>query len=412
MGCVSSKLDEKILKDHEEFDYTIFTKPNGNHLVSLTSTTYGILNNGCKGQVPGSNPEEPEEVETINAWELMDGLEEESPRPSPAKTKEFDKVGSLHNAEKCFASSPMSVKKMGFGKENERPAGSSPHSPYRKQVFGSAKLNGVGRNVSSSNGVSPLKERNFTVKDNCQKNSPKGYFAGTTNFCSKQVSRKISHGPLSELRIDSSRNICDDFLRGTNTNSPLFDPELLASFEASLDNPSEDDWDDIPNVQKKKNPLEKFELKCPPGGEDALVLYTTSLRGIRKTFEDCNNVRSGLESFGICINERDVSMHLQFRNELEELMGRPVTVPRLFIKGRYIGAAGEVLLLHEEGKLGELLEGIPIDIVGKVCDGCGGVRFVPCLECSGSCKIVNDENNVVRCPDCNENGLIQCPICC
>lgn len=60
----------------------------------------------------------------------------------------------------------------------------------------------------------------------------------------------------------------------------------------------------------------------------------------------------------------------------------------------------------------ELLAGIPTAMAGRVCDGCGGVSFVPCMEFSGSCKLVNDDNMVVRCPDCNENGLIQCPICC
>jgi len=122
-------------------------------------------------------------------------------------------------------------------------------------------------------------------------------------------------------------------------------------------------------------------------------------------------VRSVLESFGVCIDERDVSMHLDFRTELKELMGKPVSVPRLFIKGRYIGGADEVLQLHEDGKLDGLLAGLSTDRAGKVCDGCGGMRFVPCLECSGSCKLVQDQNVVVRCPHCNENGLIQCPIC-
>ncbi|KAH7282996.1 hypothetical protein KP509_35G055600 [Ceratopteris richardii] len=167
----------------------------------------------------------------------------------------------------------------------------------------------------------------------------------------------------------------------------------------------------------KKNPLAKFEELCPPGGENTVVLYTTSLRGIRKTFEDCNNLRSALESFQVAVDERDVSMHQDFRVELKQMMdNKPVTVPRLFIKGRYIGGAEEVLQLHEDGQLGPLLEGLPQDHrgSGQPCDGCGGARFVPCLECSGSRKVVDPDNpkEVIRCPDCNENGLIQCPICC
>ncbi|KAH9315370.1 hypothetical protein KI387_023997, partial [Taxus chinensis] len=165
-------------------------------------------------------------------------------------------------------------------------------------------------------------------------------------------------------------------------------------------------------VEAKTNPLLSFEDKCPPGGEKAVVLYTTSLRGIRKTFDDCNKVRSVLQNFGIPIDERDVSMHLEFRNELKELMGKPVPVPRLFIKGRDIGVAEEVLQLNDVGKLDDLLTGFSTGTAARVCDGCGGMRFVPCLECSGSCRLITDECLTVRCPHCNENGLIQCPICC
>ena len=42
----------------------------------------------------------------------------------------------------------------------------------------------------------------------------------------------------------------------------------------------------------------------------------------------------------------------------------------------------------------------------------GGVRFIPCLECNGSCKVrKEEENGYLRCSQCNENGLIQCLIC-
>jgi glutaredoxin domain-containing cysteine-rich protein 1 len=46
--------------------------------------------------------------------------------------------------------------------------------------------------------------------------------------------------------------------------------------------------------QENKNPnfllkdstglIDKFERLCPPSGEDRVVIYTTTLRGIRKTF--------------------------------------------------------------------------------------------------------------------------------
>lgn len=497
MGCVvSAKLGNESLEENETFDYTtIFANPsttNHHHLVSLTSTSYGILSSGSRREVPSSNPAEPTEVmETINIWELMDGLEEESPKACHDVKAEFDNVGTLENNSQVLgvnrnvkslgAGSPMGGRKFGFGKENERP----------KQGFESVKPAGVVP-------VSSLKERSFVGRDIIQRRSPtdgpiadngftKGHVAenvGMETVCQKQVSKKISHGPLKDLRIDSpvrfsydsfkdctgtspvySFKDCDGasplhsfkdcngtsptstikYCNGTSPlcsfkdcigtsplwslkdwngtspmysfkdcagTSPLFDPELLASFETSLDNFEEDLKDSWGDVLENKDSLENYEEKCPPGGQNAVVLYTTTLRGIRKTFEDCNSVRCVLESYGICISERDVSMHMPFRNELEQLMGRIVPVPRLFIKGRYIGGAEEVLRLHEEDKLGGLLEGIPADTLGKVCDGCGGVRFVPCLECSGSCKLVDEDNSVVRCPDCNENGLIQCPICC
>lgn len=160
--------------------------------------------------------------------------------------------------------------------------------------------------------------------------------------------------------------------------------------------------------------LEGFEKRCPPGGENAMVIYTTTLRGIRKTFEDCNAVRTALEGVGVWVRERDVSMHLGFRQELQELLkGKTeTTVPRVFVKGRYIGGVDEVMRIHEEGGLGKLVEGLPRRRAGAVCGGCGGARFLPCFTCYGSSKRrMEDGGKAVKCPDCNENGLVLCPLC-
>lgn len=166
-------------------------------------------------------------------------------------------------------------------------------------------------------------------------------------------------------------------------------------------------------VQKrvKPDPWARFEMKCPPAGEDRVVLYTTSLRGIRKTFEDCNNVRFIFQSFNVEIDERDVSIHAEFRQELKELSEKPVPVPQAFIKGRYIGGMDIITQLHEDGTLATLVDDLPPQLSRGECDGCGGVRFVPCSDCSGSTKIVNEAKEVVRCGECNENGLMRCPIC-
>ncbi|KAH7301170.1 hypothetical protein KP509_23G015000 [Ceratopteris richardii] len=296
------------------------------------------------------------------------------------------------------------------------------------------------------------KER--SIKKSCRIPSPVVSFPASESYtaskhgsserraCLQQPKRKppSSSVPLSE---SLSKTVVKNN-PPTDSHSPLFDPDMVASYEEALKNISEDNWNaclvDSPsnsqrasatkvmerrskmavyeeaNIQKEVDGklcvnLSRYSLRCPPGGDATLVLYTTTLRGIRKTFEDCNCVRSILQTYRLRIDERDVSMHLGFLNELRGLMDRLVSVPRLFIRGRYIGGVEEVTRLHDNGELNELFEGLPRDETMGSCDGCDGIRFVPCLECRGSCRIRCDDNTVKRCPDCNENGLIQCPIC-
>nr|GEZ98974.1 putative glutaredoxin family protein [Tanacetum cinerariifolium] len=108
----------------------------------------------------------------------------------------------------------------------------------------------------------------------------------------------------------------------------------------------------VPILEESDNCLllAEFEEKCPPEGNDS-VIYTTSLRGIRKTFENCNTIRFLLGSFQVLYDERDVSIHMEFREELWRTLGSRVIPPRLFINGRLIGGVEEVVGLHEEGKL-------------------------------------------------------------
>ncbi|KAK1429289.1 hypothetical protein QVD17_11495 [Tagetes erecta] len=176
---------------------------------------------------------------------------------------------------------------------------------------------------------------------------------------------------------------------------------------------------DIKNEEISESHLSlvEFEDKCPPGGSDSVILYTTSLRGIRKTFEDCNTIRFLLGSFQVSYDERDVYMHLEFREELWQTLGGKVIPPRLFIKGKHIGGVDEVVGFHEQGKLVDLLNGIPKSPATGPCKGCGGMRFVLCVLCSGSQKVVledvdeSDPPMPVRCVECNENGLVKCPVC-
>ncbi|KAL6593937.1 hypothetical protein ACP70R_048838 [Stipagrostis hirtigluma subsp. patula] len=153
-----------------------------------------------------------------------------------------------------------------------------------------------------------------------------------------------------------------------------------------------------------------------PQRAQAVVLYTTSLRGVRRTFADCCAVRAVLRGLRVAVDERDVSMDAALRRELQSLLaarGRGFSLPQLLVGGALVGGADEVRRLHEAGELRRVLEGAPGQDPAFVCDACGGVRFVPCPACDGSRKVfVEAEGLPRRCGECNENGLVRCPNCC
>lgn len=394
MGCASSKLFVKDLQEE------ILAK-NGdglNHVVSLTSSTYGALKLDSEPtkEPAAESKRSParEEAEVINAWELMEDLDDGMPISVPAK-KSPKSLGFLRGFGDIDARSPLKflnqiasprrIKRSG-GKENKQRAnrlgGRSDYSP--KVPLGDSTPSQSIRRVTPNLRVS------------------------------------VKRTPVSDAKSDNVDSGRGSSLRRMSLH-PLFDPELLASFEKELSDEKEQikkmvsatpKGQKLRNSQDVQSMLEQFEIKCPPGGADAVVIYTTTLRGIRKTFEDCNHVRSIVESHYIHIVERDISMDLGFREELRGLMGtKEVNVPLMFVKGRLIGGANEVVKLEEEGKLDVLFEGIPRALAG--CQGCAGVRFVMCMDCSGSCKVLDaDQKKTVKCNECNENGLIQCPICC
>ncbi|CAM6056887.1 unnamed protein product [Sphagnum tenellum] len=347
MGCCFSQLmsDYNMMPMH--YDY---------HVVALTSSTYGIMKlesvkTPLQNEISScSDNWEQEELETINTWELMAGLDDLTPRPSPLPGAD---PPPLQPSEVVAASH-------------------DDDSSLQKNLEMIIKPNQVSRSSSSS---SPDQSVTSWSKLSFAKIAPAdlvGHDAATTALV--QEDSQMMSRPLVKLRVVSSR-------------------------------------------------LEAFERKCPPGGDERVVLYSTSLRGIRKTYEDCNSLRMIFQSYHVWIDERDVSMHANFLQELKMLLltssraggaaGGSVQVPRVFIMGHYIGGLEQVLPLHEEGLLGELLINLaPQPHPTACCDGCGGIRFVPCPDCSGSCKKISTQHNqITRCPDCNENGLIRCPIC-
>ncbi|KAJ6838451.1 uncharacterized protein M6B38_320850 [Iris pallida] len=51
-----------------------------------------------------------------------------------------------------------------------------------------------------------------------------------------------------------------------------------------------------------------------------VILFTTSLRSIRRTYEDCRSLGSLLRALGVFVDERDVSMDASFRRHLQALL--------------------------------------------------------------------------------------------
>ena len=139
----------------------------------------------------------------------------------------------------------------------------------------------------------------------------------------------------------------------------------------------------------------------------------------------CAAVETCAEAAGLPVYERDEALHDDYLRELRELLQAADVLPssRLFVMGRYLSGAEACAELVENGKLAEMLRWARARGEacaakdGRGCEGCGGARFVPCLECGGSCKVVVGGDGSVtsgvveRCGKCNENGLMMCPIC-
>ncbi|CDP02217.1 unnamed protein product [Coffea canephora] len=312
----------------------------------------------------------PGEPETINAWELMEGLEDTSPlRPANHHFRSFSfHVGSNHQFP-CFVDDQ--------------------HTPR----------------VHDDGEVPAVKPAWLDTADSSDSNS-------------------------NETSIISE-----------------FDPEVISAFRKSLEElPPANPFHLKPLMGEqaldgKDEPLEAADhvkerspWTAAPRGKDRLIVYFTSLRGVRKTYEDCCNVRIILKGLGVKLDERDVSMHSGFKEELKELLGecwcKGGALPKVFIGSRFLGGAEEIRRMHEDGQLEKAVEGCERADDGGggggnagVCNACGDIRFVPCETCCGSCKIYYEgeyeeeecedaEYGFQRCPDCNENGLTRCPICC
>lgn len=409
--------------------------PNDHHIVALTSSTLGSLridesrdvlcdekrevgnyeeefsmglieaktwSNMINEKIPKIVPKTPirtppGEPEMINAWELMEGLEDTSPFRSPNHFRSF----SFHVASNT---------------DKVDSAKSGCQKPMWLEL-------GDDESTSSSNSNSASNSVATSV---------------ISEFESDKVdpAKSESQKPMWLELADKETSLASNSDQNATSVISEFDPDVISAFRKALeDHPPANPFHLTPLEGKKQQatiPLDETDVTKVDAVHPArkrVFLYFTSLRGVRKTYEDCCNVRVILKGIGVRVDERDVSMHSGFKEELKELLGDGFNgfLPKVFVGEKYVGGAEEIRQLHEEGQLEKVLESCEMVDDGSgggggVCEGCGDVRFVPCETCSGSCKIYyegdfddeceENEFGFQRCPDCNENGIVRCPVCC
>ncbi|XP_008240798.1 PREDICTED: uncharacterized protein At3g28850 [Prunus mume] len=347
-------------------------KGDTHHLVSLTSTTYGSLHidptspktlnlNGQdspdQSYPPKRSSSSPDSV--INTWELMDGLNDSD---FHSHFSEEQPISSIFDHTIGFSNKASSRRYSSFDGSVKKP-------------FDSFK------SVRSS--VIKAEDSMPTSSSSSSSSKPLWKHLSEESLLSKMDPNVV----LTYRRALSSRQL------GYNNNG-----KVARSLTYST-----------PSYSSVSNAC--FHL---PGTEDKIVVYFTSLRGIRKTYEDCCAVRMIFRGFRVAVDERDISMDSEYKKELQNAFGgKAVSLPQVFVRGKSVGGAEEIKQLNEDGELGKLLRGFRVRDTGFVCEGCGDARFTPCPTCNGSRKLFDeDEGELRKCHDCNENGLIRCPGCC
>lgn len=71
-----------------------------------------------------------------------------------------------------------------------------------------------------------------------------------------------------------------------------------------------------------------------------MIVYTTSMGIVRKTFTDCANVKQILETLLVKYEERDIFMSGYYQSELRDrLQCNEIKVPQVFVDGQCIGVS-------------------------------------------------------------------------
>lgn len=77
------------------------------------------------------------------------------------------------------------------------------------------------------------------------------------------------------------------------------------------------------------------------------MVYVTSFRGVRSTFENCRYVQTVLHNFRVKIEEKDIYVNKHYYRELRDRLGEGgmsrLPVPQVFISGQHIGVCTSTL---------------------------------------------------------------------
>lgn len=99
-------------------------------------------------------------------------------------------------------------------------------------------------------------------------------------------------------------------------------------------------WEHIWRIASSwTSPPSQMELSLECG---RIVIYTTSFRVVRTTFERCELVRKIFQNHRMKFVERNIALDCEYGKELEERcrrVGEPPSLPVVFIDGHYLGVS-------------------------------------------------------------------------
>ncbi|KAI3423439.1 uncharacterized protein J3R85_010929 [Psidium guajava] len=264
-------------------------KGDTHHLVCLTSTTYGSLRLTNPAKTPA--------------------LASESPDFSGRKTGHDD--GAPADGQAMESLSPDSVIntwELMDGLDDSDFVSENPSGKLRCSEYGFATKPSSCRYTSFDGSITNV--RDFPAKlSEVLTISP----SSETKPLWKHLSEEALLAKMDPNVVYSYRRaLCSRQSEGNPSQTRTVRPARPATVDTSA-------WDD-------QNWLR--------GAEDKVLFYFTSLRGIRKTYEDCCAVRMILKGFRVHVDERDISMDSSYKSELQSALRRKaLSLPQVLLGG-------------------------------------------------------------------------------